>query len=223
MGRRPILSAWLMASAALAAPAFAQEQPRPAALSAPLAATERARLTARVIGDARVRALVGAQPRTIVSDPVPDKNEADRFTYDSNAPVPSRRIVVTLFDPRTNRAARAQVGAEGRIISVQRIAANNVPFTADDASDALAIARASDTAQRAIPNLAEFRLHVSGTPLSPTENVAQFLPVRSVAPKDPCAADRCGDLVFRTPAGYLSVRAHVDLTRRTVSVEGARR
>jgi hypothetical protein len=48
---------------------------------------------------------------------------------------------------------------------------------------------------------------------------AQALPLRSTNPRDPCSTDRCLDLIFRTEEGYLSVRAHVDLTKRTATIE----
>ena len=52
---------------------------------------------------------------------------------------------------------------------------------------------------------------------------AQVLPVVSTSRNDPCASNRCVDLIFRTENGYLPVRAHVDLTRRTVAVHGGGR
>jgi hypothetical protein len=47
--------------------------------------------------------------------------------------------------------------------------------------------------------------------------------LRSSNRSDPCAIDRCLDLIFRTPKGYLPLRVHVDLTRRNaVLLRGGR-
>jgi hypothetical protein len=89
--------------------------------------------------------------------------------------------------------------------------------------DALALVRSNAAARRAIPTIDQFQPQTPGVRAPREAYVAQMLPLRSTDPKDPCTRDRCADLIFRTPRGYLSVRAHVDFTRRSVDVEGPRR
>ena len=52
---------------------------------------------------------------------------------------------------------------------------------------------------------------------------AQVLPLVSTNQNDPCGSNRCVNLIFRTENGYLPVRAHIDLTRRTVAIQGGGR
>lgn len=222
LGSKVVVFSMTVAFASSSA-SVAQERPTPPSFYTPLAGAERERVLRGVTSNARVRDLVGAKPRAIVSDPLPDKGEAQHYALDANAPAPIRLVTITLLDPQTNRAARVAVDTDGRIRNIVRIDAGDVPFTYDDAAEALSLVRASAPANRAIPRLQEFRLHRSGSPIAATDRLAQLLPLRSADPRDACAHDRCADLIFGTPAGYLSVRAHVDLSKRTVVIEGASR
>ncbi len=213
----------MSAATATTAPAGAQSTGTPpastesnAANSALIVSTaERAQVARAVAADARVQRLVGPNPRVIVGEPIFDKNEP------AGAAAPGRHIPVVLFNPRTNRAATALSSANGQVSNVASIAAVLVPFTTEDLNDALTLVRRNAAGNR-ISNLDQYRPD-TGAPESSDAYVAQFLPVRGGIRSDPCYADRCADVIFRSPSGYLPLRAHTDLTKRTVQIEGVRR
>jgi len=214
-----MLMAVTLGAASLLAPGRARAQ-QPAHLGGEdSAAVERATLA-----DPRVRAIVGAgAARVIIGDAELDKREAQAFLEDTTAPPPTRRVAVVVFNARSNRAARALVSLpQHRILAVERLAPAEVPFVRADAEEALAIAKASAVVRRAVgDSLDRFVLANPGEE-SPAPLAAEVLPVRSVPGRDPCAVDRCLDVIFRTTSGYLPLRAHVDLTRRTVTVQQRR-
>lgn len=189
---------------------------------APLTTEDSLAVERATLADARVRAIVGAgRPRIIFADAEVDKAEAEAFLADTSQPAPTRRLTVVVLNMQTNKAARAVVSLpQHRILAVQRIPVSDVPFVREDADQALALAKASAAMRRAIGDTLErFVILNSGDDAS-VPFAAQALPLRSTDPKDPCSVNRCLDLVFRTENGYLPVRAHVDLTRRTVTVVG---
>jgi hypothetical protein len=114
----------------LIATALAQPPAPAAAPPADLTAEERTRAEQVILSDRRVRELVGSgQPRIIATPVEPDKAEAEAFLEGRSGAAPPRRIAVVVFDVRANRAARALVALpENRVVSVQRLAATDVPF-----------------------------------------------------------------------------------------------
>jgi hypothetical protein len=188
--------------------------------AAPLTADERRAAESAAVADSRGRAIVGAEkPRVITADVETDKTEAEAYLAGTSEKLPARRVTIVLFDVKTGQAASVLVSlTEYRVLSVQRIPASDVPFAREDADDALALAKADSAVRRAVGEpLDRFEIVDSGAdPRVPF--AAQALPLRGTDPKDPCRVDRCLDLVFRTERGYLPVRAHVDLTKRTVTV-----
>jgi hypothetical protein len=186
-----------------------------------LTADERSMIERAVLEDKRVRQIVGEEkPRVLTSDVQIDKAEAEAFLAGKTDKKPTRRVTVVVFNPKTNRAARVLVSLEEtRILEVQETKAEEVPFSREDAEDALALAKASPEVRRAVGDrLDQFTILDSGSEARPPF-AAQALPLRSTNPRDPCSTDRCLDLIFRTEEGYLSVRAHVDLTKRTATIE----
>jgi hypothetical protein len=180
---------------------------------------ERARVTARVLADDRVRSLVGANPRIYVGAPVFEKPAG--ATTSARAAAAIRRVSVLLYDPKANRAARALTSSDGTVQNVEQIPATDVGIMPEDTTDALQILRDNSQVQRAIPRLERFRPEpADGSPPPLRSYVAQLLPVHSTDPHDPCSTDRCADVIFRTPSGYLTVGAHVDLTKRTAELTG---
>ena len=211
----------LCAAAVFAAPPAGAQSAAPAAADLTVTAgsaltvnsTERALIARRVAADARVQKLVGPNPRVIVGEPIFDKNETPGRAL-------VRSVPVVLFNPQTNRAATALSSADGQVSSVASLAAVLVPFTVQDLNDALTLVRRN--AGTRIANLDSYRAD-TGSPASSDAFIAQLLPVRGATKSDPCFADRCADVVFRSPSGYLPLRAHVDLTKHTVSFEGVRK
>ena len=186
-----------------------------------LTADERSMVERAVLEDKRVRQIVGEEkPRVLTSDVQIDKAEAEAFLAGKTNNQPARRATVVAFNPKTNRAVRVLVSLEeSRILEVQEIKAEEVPFSREDAEDALALAKASPEVRRAVGGrLDQFTILESGSDAR-VPFAAQALPLRSTNPRDPCSTDRCLDLIFRTEEGYLSVRAHVDLTKHTATVE----
>jgi len=183
---------------------------------------ERLAVENAVLSDARVRAIVGqGQLRIIITSVEIDKAEAEAFLTSELAPPPRRRVSVVLFNPQTNQAAHALVSSsDHRVISAGSITATDIPFARDDADQALALAKADTGLRRAIGDtLDRYEILESGSDAR-VPFAAQTLPLRSTDPRDFCSVDRCLDLVFRSESGFLPVRAHVNLTRRTVEVHG---
>jgi hypothetical protein len=191
-------------------------QSRATASAFTLTAAESTRIAARVLADDRVRNLVGSKPRVYVGAPTYDKPQAAA----ASAAAAARRVSVLLYDPASNRAARATIGPNGTVTSVDQIPPTEVGIQPEDGPDALAVIRRNEQVRRAIPNFDRFRPEPATGFASPKDYVAQLLPVRSSDPKDPCHADRCAAVLFRTPRGYLVVGATVDLTKRTAELSG---
>jgi hypothetical protein len=189
-----------------------------------LTSEERSFVETAVLADKRVRQIVGEEkPRILISAPDTDKTEAQAFIEGTSEKPPSHRVTATVFNPKTNKAARVLIMFEDRrVLEVQEIKPDDVPFSREDAEEALALAKASPEVRRALGDrLEQFNLLDSSNEAR-SRFAAQALPLRSTNPRDPCSANRCLDLVFRTEEGYLSVRAHVDLTKRTVTLESRR-
>jgi hypothetical protein len=196
------------------------------ALSLPmLTPTERVSVRQIVVNDARVRSLIGAgTARVIVGEAEVDKAEAERYLSGQSTMPPTRRVALLVFNPATNHAARTLVVlGTPRIESVERIDPADVPLTKEDAVGALALAKGNADIRRIVGDtidryvIAEPGLDAGGP------FVAEALPLLSGNPQDPCHADRCLDVIFRGEHGYLPVRAHADITKQSITVEGGRR
>jgi hypothetical protein len=201
---------------------LAQSQPSASAAgaAAPMTVEEKVAVEKAVLSDQRIRVIVGSgQTRVITADVEVDKAEAEAFLAGTSEKPPTRRVTIVVFNVQANRAARSLVSlAESRILSVQRVNASDVPFTREDADQALVLAKADAAVRRAIgETLDRFQILDSGDEAR-VPYAAQALPLRSTDPRDPCRVDRCLDLIFRTESGYLPVRAHVNLTKRSVAV-----
>ncbi|MDQ6942500.1 MAG: hypothetical protein M3169_08320 [Candidatus Eremiobacteraeota bacterium] len=220
---RPLPSVLLAGTLAIAcaSPAAAQTT-APAAPSASLqtlAAGQRARLAKAIAANSELRRIVGDQPRVVFGEPVFDKIEAELYVRKLRATPPVQQVPIVLFDAKTNRAASAVVLPDGKVTRIEVIPAVLVPFTPEDAAEAVDLIRRS-AAGKQIPELERFQRDSPDARAPRDAYVVQLLPVRGGDAKDPCSADRCMDAIFRTPRGYLPLRAHVDLTRRTVEIEG---
>jgi hypothetical protein len=172
--------------------------------------------------DARVRAIVGeGQLRIIITSMEIDKAEAEAFLASESATPPRRRVSVVLFNTQTNQAAHALVSpSDNRVISAGSISASDIPLVRGDADQALALAKADTGLRRVIGDTLErYEILESGSDAR-VPFAAQTLPLRSTDPRDFCSVDRCLDLIFRGEFGFLPVRAHVNLTKRTVEVHG---
>jgi hypothetical protein len=193
-------------------------QPQPPAEA--LTADERIAVERNVLSDARIRDIVGTgQPRVITTLLEPDKAEAEAFLEGRTQATPARRATVVVFDPRANRAARAQIVLPAnRILSVERISAAEAPFGTEDAREALTLARQDAAVRRVVGDTIDrYELLEPGSDAR-VAFAAQLLPLRGTAANDPCRTGRCVALIFRTESGYLPLRVHVDLTRRTVEI-----
>jgi hypothetical protein len=211
-----------VAALCCAMPARPQVQPPASATSLPIVLTteERLAVESAAVADARTRAIVGeAEPRVLTTVTKVDKAEAEAFLEGRSTTPPTRHVTVVIMNPQTRQAARALVEpSQKRVLAVESIAAANVPFLRSDADQALALAKADPNVRRAVGDTLErYEIHESGSDAR-VPFVAQALPLHSTDPRDVCSVDRCVDLIFRTEAGYLPLRAHVDLTRRTVEV-----
>jgi hypothetical protein len=185
-----------------------------------LTAQEKSLMQNTVLSDGRVQQVMGAgQSRVIVSEAQVDKTEALAFMRGETEKPPTHRVHVLVFNPKTNRATHAFVALEqNTVLSVEALDPSQVPLFPEDAADALALAKASPEVRRAVGgSLDQFVILESGSSASPPF-AAQAMRLRSADPHDPCAADRCLALIFRTAEGYLSLRVEVNLNRHTVAV-----
>jgi hypothetical protein len=204
--------------------ASAQAPPSAGTVHPPVAITSQERLAVEqaALADPRVRAIVGeGQARIATAGVELDKAEAEAFLSGRSTTPPTRRVTVVLTNPQTQQAARVLIEpSQNRVLSVESAPAADVPFLRDDAQEALALAKADPNLRRAVgETLDRYELLESGSEAR-LPFAAQALPLRSTDPRDLCSVDRCIDLIFRTENGYLSLRAHVDLTRRTVEIHG---
>lgn len=175
-----------------------------------------------IVSDPRVRAIVSeAKPRIIAAADELDKSEAQAFLEGRTTTPPTRRITIVVINPQSQQAARVLFELpDNRILAVESIPTSDVPFSSNDADEALALAVANPNVRRlAGDNLDRFQILESGSEAR-VPFAAQALPVRSADPRDVCSTDRCVDLIFRTEDGYLPFRVHVNLTRRTVEIHG---
>lgn len=201
--------------------AQAQETAASAERFAPLTAQEKLAVEKATLADTRVRALVGpGQLRVLTSEIEVDKAEAEAFLAGTSSAPPTRRVGVLVFNPKTNKAAHAWVASEKqRVLSLQSIDASDIPYSREDADRALTLAKASAAVRHAIGDTLERFVIVESGGDARVPYAAQALPLRSMNPEDACAVHRCLDLIFRTEAGYLPVRAHVDLTEGAAVVQ----
>jgi hypothetical protein len=179
-------------------------------------AAERAALS-----DKRTKAILGdGQLRVASSDVEIDKGEAESFLEGTSGRRPSSRVIVVALNLQTNIAARAVVAVPHyRVLAVERVAADAMPLVRADADDALALAKTSPAVRQAVgETLGLYRILDPGS----EERIpfaAGVLPLGGSSPDDPCGVDRCLTLSFRTENGYLPLLVHIDLTRRTVTVD----
>jgi hypothetical protein len=203
--------------------AWAQAAPAATAtFVAPMTSEERRAAENTALSDARVRAIVGeGDRRPIITGMEANKAEAEAFLEGRSTTPPRRLVSVVLFNPQTNQAAHALVSvSEGRVISAESISVSDIPFVREDADRALVLAKADAGVRRAVGEMLDrYEIIESGSDMR-IPFAAQALPVRSSDPRDLCSVDRCIDLIFRTENGYLPLRAHINLTRRSVEVHG---
>jgi hypothetical protein len=219
---------WLVCLLALCCPVTLQAQgqtpPAQSAGAQPPTAEQMRSLHQAAVSDMRVRAIVGpGETRAFIAEMEPDKAAVEAFLSGTSAAAPARPTVVTVFNPATNKAARTlMAGGENRVVAVRSVSPSDVPFGRDDATQALELAKSNPDVRRIVGQaLDQFEILDPGSEAR-VAYAAQALPLRSTNPRDACSVNRCVDLIFRTENGYLSLRAHVDLTKRTVTISQPR-
>jgi hypothetical protein len=202
-----------------AATALCQPQP-PVQAGASTTAEERQAAEKAVLGDPRVRAILGAGPlRVAAGDVEVDKGEAESFLAGTSERPPSKRVLVLAFSVQTNKAARAVVSLpEYRVLAVERTPPDDMPLVREDAEQALALAKADPGLRRAVGDTLDRYTILEPGSEERVPFAAQVLPLRNSSRRDACSVDRCLALIFRTEDGYLSIVAQVNLTRRKVAV-----
>jgi hypothetical protein len=192
---------------------------------APITAEEQAGAERAVLSYSRIQTLLGTgQPRVVTTEVEPDKGEAENFLAGRSATPPTRRVVVVMSNPQTGKAVRALVAVpQNQVLAVESIRPADIPLVRDDAEQALALAKANPELRQAVGETLDRYAILQPGSEERVPFAAQVLPVVSTNRSDPCSTNRCVDLIFRTENGYLPLRAHVDLTRRTVAVHGGGR
>jgi hypothetical protein len=214
----------LTVSSLWAAMALCQPQPQDRVVAA-ITAEDQAAVERAALSDPRIRAILGAgQPRLVTAEVEADKSEAENFLAGRSVTPPTRRVVVVVSNTQTNKAARALVSLpQNQILAVESVRPADIPLVRDDAEQALALAKANPDLRRAIGDTLDRYAILEPGSEERVPYAAQVLPVASTNRNDPCSTNRCLDLIFRTENGYLPLRAHVDLTRRTVALLGGGR
>lgn len=222
--RSAVFGLTLALTSSWAAMALGQPQPQGRAAAA-ITAEDKAAAERAALSDPRVRSILGAgQPRVVTAETEADKGEAENFLAGGSATPPTRRVVVVVSNTQTNKAARALVSLpQYQILAVESIRPADIPLVRDDAEQALALAKANPELRRAVGDTLDRYAILEPGSEERVPFAAQVLPVASTNRNDPCSTNRCLDLIFRTENGYLPLRAHVDLTRRTVAVQGGGR
>jgi hypothetical protein len=204
--------------------AYAQIHPevRPAAgvrpITAEVTSVERERVGTLVLAHPQVRQfLAGEAARLHYGPPEYDKAEVEAYIHHQTdrPPVPRVRVLAV---GRTRAAVATVSLSDQRVLEVRAIAAADAPLFDEDVDEALALVRASGPAKEAVgPDLSRFQPAHAGQEYPPDAYVAEPLPLRSSSSQDVCSRNRCLDLIFRTPRGYLPLRVQVDLTARSAS------
>lgn len=168
--------------------------------------------------DKRVKDLLGeAGVRLVSATPVLIKTESpEKFD------VALRQIEVVLFRPQGEVGARVIVSLrKNEVVTVSRLASDQVPFTSDDLTDAFQLAMRDAEVLKALGTAAQtFRPRTGPPGAANAENTVGGLPVRSPDPNDPCSKHRCLRLTFRRGTDYLSEPiVIVDLSAKRVYVE----
>jgi hypothetical protein len=236
LGKRLPSATFALALAAIAAGAVhAQPASPPQSTAQPLtlSAEQRAGIESAVRANPQVQATFrGSQAgavaaRVLVGAPEVDKAEAQAFLTGDRVQPPAMRVTALVLNPAGTVARRVVVlpAENNRVVSVEQVPPAAVPFSEDDLAAAWALTQREPTVQRALGGESgRFRtLSAAAGAAAPEPYAVEALPLRSTDPKDPCSRDRCLDLIFRTPDGYLSTRAHVNLTRQTVAAQGTER
>ena len=217
-----VIAGALLATLNCSEPGLAQVQ-SPAGAAASITTEEKLLIERAVLSDPRIRAIVGeGQPRITSTDVQFDKAEAEAFLTGRSTTLPTRRVTVVLINPQTQQAARALIElSQNRLLTVESIAASDVPFLPDEAEQALALVKADVNVRRAVGDSLDRYVILESGNEARVPFAAQALPLRSTDPRDICSINRCVDLIFRTEQGYLPFRAHVDLTARTVEIHSS--
>ena len=171
--------------------------------------------------DARVKELVGeAGVRVVSVTPVLIKTEAPEKTD-----IVQRQIEVVLFHPEREVGARVVINLQqNRVVTVSKLASDQVMMTNDDLADAVQLALRDPEVIKSLGAAAQ-SFHVAGVAPAPTtaaapQNVVEGLPVRSEETSDPCSKHRCLHLLFKRGNDYLvEPDVTVDLTAKHVMVE----
>ena len=174
------------------------------------------RLTAVVLRSPEIRRIIGsADARVYFSTPEFDKAAEDAFLSGSTNE-PPRPHVGILAVSSTGGAHASLALDSGRLSDVQAVSTSDLPLFDEDVARALSLAQRGERTRAALgPSLSRFEPARAGQEYPRTAYIAEPLPVRSSNPQDPCSRDRCLELVFRTPQGYLPFRVQVDLNRGT--------
>lgn len=217
-----VIAGALLATLNCSEPGLAQVQ-SPAGAAASITTEEKLLIERAVLSDPRIRAIVGeGRPRITSTDVQFDKAEAEAFLTGRSTTLPTRRVTVVLINPQTQQAARALIElSQNRLLTVESIAASDVPFLPDEAEQALALVKADVNVRRAVGDSLDRYVILESGNEARVPFAAQALPLRSTDPRDICSINRCVDLIFRTEQGYLPFRAHVDLTARTVEMHSS--
>jgi hypothetical protein len=218
-----IIGGAVVASLFFAKTALSQAPTPMVEIGAPITTEQRLAIERTILSDERIRAIVGeGQPRIVISAEELDKADAEAFLTGRSTTLPTRRLTVTLINRQTQQAAQALIEpSQNRVLAVQSVAASDIPFLRDDVDQALALAKADASVRRVVgDSLERFEVLESGSEAR-VPFAVQALPLRSTDPRDLCSVDRCVDLIFRTENGYLPFRAHVNLTRRSVEMQGS--
>ena len=178
----------------------------------PLTAEERRGVERTARADPRVQELLGAGRQRLISVEFLAVKPEDPGRAEETADHPisiGRHGVALFYRYEGNYGVRAVVDLEkASVLQVARVGGESVPLSAEEVAEAGKLALQDSSVRRLMGPEAE-RYTIEG------------LRSQGAGEGDPCAADRCTELIFRRGSLYLAgARVIVNLTSATVRVLG---
>jgi len=178
----------------------------------PLTAEEKKTVERTARADSRVQELLGGGRQRLISVEFLAVKPEDPGRAQETAEHPisiGRHGVALFYRYEGNYGVRAVVDLEkASVLHVARVDGDSVPLSAEEVSEAGKLALRDSSARRLLGSEAE-RYTIEG------------LRSRGTGEGDPCAADRCTELIFRRGSLYLAgARVIVNLTSQTVRIAG---
>lgn len=194
----------------------------------PLSDEERRVAVAIAAADARVRELIGSTGTPSYVEMIAVKSATPRNEADE--PAGRHAEIIYSVPAKEHYGVQVVVDLENRrVTSVTRLAvdraavlAQTPPQQRPQVRPTIPFSAAELDTVRQLVNRERQRQSVRLFGTGDEDPIMEFLPIGSTDVRDPCRIDRCVEVLFRRGRVYSRTSAIVNLTRRTVSLQGAR-